>query len=790
MRSRATWAAVLAVLLMGGVVAPRSMAGARGAGTGVDADGDKIFDSLDRALDRARSGDKVGAIVLFSGGSSAGKAAEARDAVGPFRTVYEYDTVPAFAAELAPDQVRSLARRPDVVHVQENAPVELAIDTARAAAGVDRAVLDFAVDGNNEQSATCPGLRQYCKDDVVIAVLDSGIDTGHVDLDNGKVIGGTDCSTGTCMGGPWMADSNDHGTHVSSIAAGEGDGNPAMKGVAPGAALVSVRVGSSGSTVSALDASLEWVLANRSAYGIEIVNMSLNGNIASDGTDTTSRLVNRLAAAGVTTFSAMGNGQPEPGSVGFPAAAKYGLGIGNMADPIGGGPSGWGFALWWLQKRGPTADGRIKPDVVSYGVDIAAADANTTNGYKVSSGTSMSSPFAAGVAALMLDANPGLVPSGLACAADDLTTDCADGVVDGSMSVPVKDLMMQTAVDWAVPGLDNETGAGRLDAYAAVDAASALTGSNPPAAPAHAFVDGTIASGASVDHAFAVTDASVPVAATVIAAGRAAGSTSPDLNIELLGPSGERLAYSASEANFRQETVSAMPATTGTYTVRVSSASGQGRYWLDVSYGGGTSPSPTPSPPPAPPPAPAGLTASPVAGSTSQIDLAWGDVSGETGYRVERSADGTTGWTQVAAPAADATSFRDSGLSAGTTYYYRVRSYNAEGDSAPSNVASARTNAGDTTAPTTPTSLKASGGRGKITLTWKASTDTGGSGLAGYKVFRSTSSGGTFTQIAAPSTTSYTDVVAKGVTYWYYVVAYDKAGNQSAPSTKVSAKAT
>ncbi|MDQ4124905.1 MAG: S8 family serine peptidase [Actinomycetota bacterium] len=789
MRSRATWLAAVAVLLAGTGI-PVSQAGTKGAPSGIDANGNKIFDSLDRVLARSGGDETVGVIAVFSEGSSARKVDEVRAALGPFETTYEYRTISALSAEMTLDQVRALARRPDVVHVQEDAAVELAIDTAKAAAGADRAALDFSVDGNNEQSPTCPGLRQYCKDDVVIAVLDSGIDTAHVDLDNGKVIGGTDCSTGTCMDGPWMADSNDHGTHVSSIAAGEGDGNPSMTGVAPGAALVSVKVGSSGASVSALDASLEWVQANRSVYGIEIVNMSLNGNIASDGTDTTSRLVNRLAAVGVTTFSSMGNGKPEPGSVGFPATAKYGFGIGNMADPIAGGGTGWGNALWWLSKRGPTLDGRVKPEVVTYGVDIAAADANTTNGYKTSSGTSMASPFAAGVAALMLDANPGLVPSGTACAADDVLADCADGVVDASMSVPVRDLMMQTAQDWAGPGLDNETGAGRLDAYAAVDAASALTGTTPPAVPTHAFHAGTVASGGTALHTFSVTDASVAIAATVIAVDRPAGATSPDLNLELLSPAGERLAYAAAEANMRQETVSALPTTTGTYTVRVISATGSGTYWLDLSYGG-SSPAPTPTPSPSPTPAaPSGLTATAVSGSTSQIDLQWTDVADETGYKVERSPDGVAGWTQVAAPAADVVAYRDSGLAAATTYYYRVIASGSGGDSAPSNVASAKTNAGDTTAPTTPTSLKASSGKGKISLTWKASTDSGGSGLAGYKVFRSTTSTGTFTHIGTTTTTGYTDLVSKGITYWYYVVAYDKAGNHSAPSSKVSGKAT
>lgn len=797
MRSKGIWAAVLVAVLLALAAVPAMTAGAK-APAGVDADGDKIFDSLDRAVARAGAGERLGVIVLFSGGTSQGRAADVMKAVGSFRTTYEYETMPAFAAEMTADQVKALARRPDVVHVQENSQVDLALESAKKGAGADRAALDFSVDGNNGSSTLCPGTREYCKDDLVVAVLDSGIDTAHADLDGGKVIGGTDCSSGVCGGSMWAIDANGHGTHVSSILAGDGDGDATMRGVAPGAALVSVKVGSSGSTVAALDASIEWVLANRATYGIEIVNMSLNGKVASDGTDSTSRLVNRLAAAGVMTFSAMGNGAPDPGTVSFPAAAKFGTGVGNMSD-LAGGPSGYGYALWTMSKRGPTADGRVKPDVLAYGVDVMAASANTGNGYKNLSGTSQATPIVAGVAALMLDANPALVPSGTACAADDLSGDCADGVVDASMSVPAKDIITQTAIDWARPGADNETGYGRLDGYAAVDAASALTGTNQPA-PTHSAFEGALASGGVAGHSFDVVDASVPIAATVVMTDRAAGATTPDFNIELLGPAGERLAFSGAEANLRQETVSVLPQTTGTYTARVVSASGSGSYTLDVSYGGPVSPTPTPTPTPSPsptpeplpspPPIPPDLSALPVIGSTSQIDLTWGNVAGETGYKVERSSDGLIGWTQISTPSADVTTFRDTGLAAGTTYYYRVKAYSAVGDSLPSNVASARTNAGDTTAPTVPTSVKASGGKGKISLTWKASTDSGGSGLAGYKVFRSTSSTGTFTQIGTAASTSYTDLVSKGITYWYYVVSYDNAGNQSAPSAKVSGKAT
>ena len=81
------------------------------------------------------------------------------------------------------------------------------------------------------------------------------------------------------------------------------------------------------------------------------------------------------------------------------------------------------------------------------------------------------------------------------------------------------------------------------------------------------------------------------------------------------------------------------------------------------------------------PSAPSGLTATAV--SFSQINLTWTDnATNETGFQIERSPDGSAGWTQIATPAANAISFADTGLSAGTPYYYRLRATNGGGNSA------------------------------------------------------------------------------------------------------------
>ena len=125
------------------------------------------------------------------------------------------------------------------------------------------------------------------------------------------------------------------------------------------------------------------------------------------------------------------------------------------------------------------------------------------------------------------------------------------------------------------------------------------------------------------------------------------------------------------------------------------------------------------------------------------------------------------------------TSYSDTGLNAGTLYSYTVRAVDgANNASANSNSASATTqSAADTTAPSVPQNVQATAvGSTRIDLTWNASTDTGGSGLAGYRVYRN----GGATPIATITTTSYSDTsLTANTSYSYQVRAYDNAGNES-----------
>lgn len=157
-----------------------------------------------------------------------------------------------------------------------------------------------------------------------------------------------------------------------------------------------------------------------------------------------------------------------------------------------------------------------------------------------------------------------------------------------------------------------------------------------------------------------------------------------DLNTGILTPGDPALTYTATAA--------------GTYYVGVSSHSG--RNYDPTVAGSGSAGTPGDaarfgayrlrvSPGSAPLAAPAGFSAA-TFGST-QIGLSWAAVAGATGYTIERSPDGASGWTEIATLDGWATAYPDSGLSAGTVYRYRIRAFNGQGTSPYSSPAVATT---------------------------------------------------------------------------------------------------
>jgi fibronectin type 3 domain-containing protein len=176
-------------------------------------------------------------------------------------------------------------------------------------------------------------------------------------------------------------------------------------------------------------------------------------------------------------------------------------------------------------------------------------------------------------------------------------------------------------------------------------------------------------------------------------------------------------------------------------------------------------------------------TATATAGVGS-VSLAWSTPSDGgspvTGYVVER---GTTSGLRsaVATLPAGTTSYTDSAVTAGTTYFYAVRATNAVGTGS----ASAEVSATPYTTAGAP-ALQALAGKGQVALSWTVPSD-GGRPIQGYRIYRGTSSGGEVLVQTISTGTSYIDGgLTRGTKYWYRVAAFTAAGD-GAPSNEVSA---
>jgi chitodextrinase len=169
-----------------------------------------------------------------------------------------------------------------------------------------------------------------------------------------------------------------------------------------------------------------------------------------------------------------------------------------------------------------------------------------------------------------------------------------------------------------------------------------------------------------------------------------------------------------------------------------------------------------------------------LASGSTQINLAWGaatDNVGVTGYSVERcQGSGCTTFTQVFT--LTGTTFSNTGLTAGTSYSYRVRATDAAGNlGGYSNTASATTTISDTTPPSAPPTLSATAASAtQIDLVWTAATDN--VGVTGYRVERCQGSGcTTFTQIFTLSGTTFSNLgLTASTSYSYRVRAVDARG--------------
>ncbi|MCX4248013.1 S8 family serine peptidase [Paraliomyxa miuraensis] len=270
---------------------------------------------------------------------------------------------------------------------------------------------------------------------VVVGVQDTGFDLSHQAFASLDVLDAHDFIDDDDVVGPEPGDSPsqaNHGTRVLAMLAGSDPGT--FMGVAPGVSVILSKTEDATSETPIEEdyyvAGLEWI----EQQGADIFTASL-GYIDwyqyadLDGqTAVTSIAVDAAFDNGLIVLASMGNSGPAPMTLIAPADAQGALGIG--AVDLSGAVAGF-------SSRGPTADGRIKPDVAAPGAETVSISYGTFDQYEGIQGTSAAAPMAAGLVALVLQARPTLDAQAM------------------------QDLLRATSSQAAAP--DNELGWGVLD---------------------------------------------------------------------------------------------------------------------------------------------------------------------------------------------------------------------------------------------------------------------------------------------------------------------------------------
>ena len=326
-----------------------------------------------------------------------------------FEPSWRFHHIPIIAGTIEIALIDDLLNVEGVVFLTLNGEMRMALDNAIGIHHVDT-VWDFG----------------YTGEGISIAIIDTGIDPLHVGLNDfdddpttndPKVVAFYDALDESGDDGSGETDAYDdqgHGSHCAGISAGTGsieegplsDGSTPYRGVAPDAWLVGVKVldsGGSGSFAEVMKG-MEWTIDNKIKYNIRAASMSLGGvwlvELTQEQEERVTHLANEMVAAGISLMIAAGNSAGY-GTIGTPGAAKDVITVGSTEDSK---------ELAVYSSKGPTHEGQIKPNVAAIGSAVMSVEANSGNGYASYSGTSMATPMVAGMAALLLQANPDLQP--------------------------------------------------------------------------------------------------------------------------------------------------------------------------------------------------------------------------------------------------------------------------------------------------------------------------------------------------------------------------------------------
>jgi subtilisin family serine protease len=460
--------------------------------------------------------------------------------------------------------------------------------------------------------------------DVIIAVLDTGIDETHPDL-SGKITAGYDFIDGDSD----PHDLNGHGTHVAGIAAAATDNGIGMAGTSWGARIMPVRVlnaSGGGTSVEMIDG-INWAVSN----GADIINLSLGG--AGDSASA-QQAINNAHASGVLVVAAMGNCRyaddyscDEANPTNYPAAYENVMAVSATGpDDTWASYSQYGSHCDIAAPGGDMSylhdsDG-IYSTMPTYDVHLTSQYGYAKN-YDYLNGTSQATPYVAGLAALVLSADPTLTP-------DDVQT-----------------FIENNADDLGSTGWDADYGHGRIDVGATLQALDI------PGVPTLS----TIVNG-DKDGDYVVTWSSDPEATTY--------TLEEDDNADFTSP------QSINVGSDTQYTVTQQAAGIWYYRVQASNANGSSA-WSNVES--------TSVLPVAP-------VLSSITGSDDAYAVSWSAVAGATGYALHEAPTSAFSPTAtITRYVGGSTQYDVTGQRSGT-WYYRVRAIASTGNSDWSNVES------------------------------------------------------------------------------------------------------
>ena len=374
--------------------------------TSMDRDGDKIHDAIWLAIDSelydwVDAENTISVIVDFDH-TPTSQDQEMLEREVDFQTQFRYHLIDSIAGRIGVEDLIEASRLPGVVLIELDGILTTQMSDVNDIHGIPMIWEDTGYTGEGS----------------VVSIIDTGIDSDHVGLDDldddnstndSKVIAfydavnNPDKTNGTEIK---AYDDQGHGTHCAGITAGTGAPDFVNVGVAPQAQLVGVKVldeGGSGSFATVM-AGMEWTVDKRHDFNIRAASMSLGGfgliEWTSSEEESVNRMANEMVRSGVALFIAAGNSAVSA-QIGTPGSAEDVITVGALDKDT---------SIAVYSSQGPTEEGRVKPNIAFVGSSVMAPEANSGDGYVAYSGTSMATPGAAGLAALMYQANPDLSP--------------------------------------------------------------------------------------------------------------------------------------------------------------------------------------------------------------------------------------------------------------------------------------------------------------------------------------------------------------------------------------------